>query len=183
MAKDKAPDTKGTAPDTPNYEEALRPFQEAGNSLLQTTYAAQEAANKQRTLAYLDYQDQVRQIEQEAYKATAAATRKYVSQGGSQSGGDPEKALAARAKAQSDYEEEIRKIQTDAQKKYAEVTQKAAEKLGKDDDSQQQTQAAFQKYLGDLQTAWSSTKAAPDPQTLNAIAAHIYTTITAVSQG
>jgi len=180
MAKDKA-ETKGpgTAPDsnTPNYEEALRPFQEAGNSLLQTTYAAQEAANRQRTLAYLDYQDQVRQIEQDAYKATADATRKYVSRGTPND--TPEAAQAAR----NDYEKELQKIQTDAQTKYAEVTQKAAEQLEKGDDSQQQKQAALQKYLGDLQSAWSSTKAAPDPQTLNAIATHIYATITAVGQG
>ena len=180
MAKDKAPETKGTGSDstTPNYEEALRPFQEAANNLLQTTYAAAEAANKQRTLAYLDYQDQVRQIEQDAYKAAADATRKYVSRGTTPND-TPEAAQAAR----NDYEKELQKIQTDAQTKYADITQKAAEQSGKSDDSQQQKQAAFQKYLGDLQTAWSSTKSAPDPQTLNAIATHIYTTINLVSQG
>ena len=61
-------------------DDVLKPFQEAATRLLQANLAAQESAFKQRAKAELDYQDEVRNVEQEAYRAVTAATRKHLDQ-------------------------------------------------------------------------------------------------------
>src|SRR5206468_12450420 len=76
-------------------DDVLKPFQEAATRLLQANLAAQESAFKQRAKAELDYQDEVRNVEQEAYRAVTAATRKHLDQLGQQGTGSPEQQVSA----------------------------------------------------------------------------------------
>jgi hypothetical protein len=168
----------------PTLDDVLKPFQEASTRLLQANLAAQETAFKQRAKAELDYQDEVRNVEQEAYRALTAATRKQLDQLGQQGSGSPEQQFSARAQAQLDYEDEVRRIYTDAQTKLTAAAQKACDANAGGDAVQQltnQRQDAYKTYLSDVQQAWSSTKAL-DPQTVNVIATHIMSTMSAVSQ-
>ncbi len=170
--------------DAPTLDDVLKPFQEASTKLLQANLTAQESAFKQRAKAELDYQDEVRNVEQEAYRALTAATRKQLDQLGQQGSGAPEQQFAARAQAQLDYEDEVRRIYTDAQTKLTAAAQKACDANAGGDAAQQltnQRQDAYKSYLSDVQQAWSSIKAL-DPQTVNVIATHIMSTMSAVSQ-
>lgn len=173
-----------TGSNAPTLDDVLKPFQEASTRLLQANLAAQESAFKQRAKAELDYQDEVRNVEQEAYRALTAAARKQLDQLGQQGTGSSEQQFTARAQAQRDYEDEVRRIYADAQTKLTAATQKACDANAGGDAAQQltnQRQDAYKSYLSDVQQAWSSIKAL-DPQTVNVIATHIMSTMSAVSQ-
>lgn len=178
----------GAAPtDNPsdvNAEDVLRPFQEAANRFFQAHLAAQETAVKQCAQAWLDYQDEVRRVEQEAYRGVVEATRKHLDQLGQQGEGDLEQLYSKRAQSQLEYENEIRRVYADAQAQLATVARKPFDQSAGGDAARQlasQRQDAYRTYLSDLQQAWSSTKAL-DPQTINSIASHILYTMNAVSQ-
>jgi len=176
--------TSNTTSNAATLDDVLKPFQEASTKLLQANLAAQESAFKQRAKAELDYQDEVRNVEQEAYRALTAATRKQLDQLGQGTGSSPEQQFAARAQAQLDYEDEVRRVYADAQTKLTAAAQKACDANASGDAVQQltnQRQDAYKNYLSDLQQAWSGTKAL-DPQTVNVIATHIMSTMSAVSQ-
>src|SRR5262245_52699070 len=67
-------------------EETLKPFQDASVKFLKASSSAQEQFMRQRAQACLDFQDQVRKVEQETYQAVADLTRRLLSatgQGGS----------------------------------------------------------------------------------------------------
>src|SRR5271157_2698950 len=59
-----------------NLEEVLRPFQDASERFWLAQSAAQESATKQRALAFLDLQDQMRKAEQEVYQRVMEATKR-----------------------------------------------------------------------------------------------------------
>lgn len=176
--------TPSDSSSTANVEDVLRPFQEASSRFLQANLAAQESVVRQHAQAWLDYQDRVRQVEQEAYRAVTEATRGYLNQLGQQASGGIEQMYAARAQAQLEYENEIRRIYTDAQAKLTDVARRAGDESGGGDAARQlasQQQDAYRAYLSDLQQAWADTKTL-DPQTMNAVASHILSTMSAVGQ-
>lgn len=176
--------TPGDNPTGTNVDDVLRPFHEASNRFVQSHFAAHESAFRQHAHAWLDFQERVRQVEQDAYRGIVDATRKYLDQFGAQTEETRDRTFATRAQAQTEYENEVRRIQTDAHARLTDVTRKWAEECGKGEAVQQlfrQRQDAYQKYMSDLQQAWS-TRTTHDPQTMNAIAAHILSTIQAVSQ-
>jgi hypothetical protein len=172
-------------PTPPNIEDVLRPFQEASDRFLQAHLAAQESAIRQRVQAWLDYQDEVRNVEQETYRAVMAATRKQLDQFGQQATGNVEQVYSTRARSQFEYDNEVRRVYAEAQAKLADLTRQAGGESGGGGGEAQklagQRQDSYQTYLSDLQQAWSSTKAL-DPQTINVIASHILSTMNAVSQ-
>jgi BMFP domain-containing protein YqiC len=187
MASKDQPKEPRVAPDTPTdpqAEDVLRPFQEASNRFVQASWAAHESALKQQAQAWLDFQDEVRQIEQEVGRAVVAATRKHLDQLGQQGAESLEQLHAARAQAQLEYENEIQRVYADAQAKLTEVIRKAGGGGGGADAARQLTdrrQDAYKTYLSDLQRAWSTTGSL-DPQTMNAIASHILCIVNTVGQ-
>lgn len=187
MAKDKVKDAPASAAPEGNNE-ALRPFLEASNRFLQAQQAAAESTATEQARAWLDHQDAVRQIEQEAQKAFSAAARKYLDQVAQPTGtgSTPEQLYTARAEAQAAYENEVRRIYTDAQQKVADL-QKQSEGGGGGggklfQQAVDQRQNAYQTYLSELQQAWANTKSL-DPQTINAIASHILLTVNTSGYG
>jgi BMFP domain-containing protein YqiC len=190
MAKDhskNSPETSTTTTattdaDTP-IEEALRPFQEAANKFIQAQLAAQEAAMKDCAQAWLDHQDAVRQIEQDAQRQLSEVTRKSLEQLGQQGPSGVEQMFTARMQAQADYENEVRRIYSDAESKLASLHQKLAEESAGGErllrKATDQRQDAYQTYLSDLQQAWANTKSL-DPQTITSIASHILWTMSSV---
>jgi BMFP domain-containing protein YqiC len=177
-------DNDSDAPARASAEEVLRPFQSASAKFLQASAAARDAALQQCAQAWLDFHDEVRKAEQEAYQTMMAATRKHVGALGQPAAGTADEAYAARARSHFDYEREVRQIYADTQAKLSAIAQKSCEG-GRGDAVRQfskQHQDAFQAYQADLQRAWSGAKAL-DPQALSAIGATILFTIHAVSHG
>jgi hypothetical protein len=175
---------KAAKTDNPSTDDVVRPFQEASNRFLQAAVAAHESAVKQAAHAWLDRNDEARQAEQELFSAVTAATRKYVDQLGQQGDASLADVSSARAEAQAEYDKELKHLAADAEAKLSAIARKACDGSGTNDAAQQRTnqlQQAYQAYMSDLQQAWSGTKAL-DPQTINAIASHILTTINCVSQ-
>jgi hypothetical protein len=152
-------------------EEALKPFQDAAVKFLKANSSAQEAFMKQRAQACLDFQDQVRKVEQEAFQAVADLTRRHLGAGGQ--AGSPQ--------AGADYETQVRKVYTDAQARMMAVHQKAhADGLSGDAVKSYATQrhGAYQSFLSDLHQAWTGAKSL-DPYTMNSIASSILLTMNA----
>ncbi len=171
-------DTASDSTTQANTDETLRPFHDASAKFFQASMAARDAVFKQRAQAYLDVQDKVREVEQEAQRALAEATRKHVDQIGQQGAGSLEEQHTARAQAQVDYEKDVRQIYADTQAKLKDVAGASAAADGGDAIGQllRQRQDAYQTYLIDLQQAWSGAKSL-DPQTVHAIASSILLTI------
>ncbi|PYP86888.1 MAG: hypothetical protein DMF61_11840 [Blastocatellia bacterium AA13] len=172
------PSEKSSTP-TQGPEDVLKPFQDASAKFAQAHLAAQESAVKKQAHTWLDLQDKIRKIEQDAYNAVTEATRKHLSNLGEQTGGSLEDAFAARAQAQIEYEKQVRQIYADTEAKLRELADKSAnEQQGSDPVTHftNRRQDAYQAYLADLQQAWSNTKNL-DPQTVNAIASNILSTI------
>lgn len=168
---------------TTNVEDVLRPFQEASSRFLQASLAAHESVIRQQAQAWLDLQDEVRRVEQEAYRAATEATRKHLDQLGQQPE-SLEQMYSARMQAQFEYENEIRRVYADAQAKLVDVARKAQDQTTGGDTARKlgnQQQDAYRTYMSDLQQAWSGTKSL-DPQTVNAIASHILSTMNSVGQ-
>jgi 4-hydroxy-3-methylbut-2-enyl diphosphate reductase IspH len=161
-----------------NTEETLRPFQEASRRFLQASFAAQQSAIKQHSEAYLDFQNQVREVEREAYRAVIEATQKHVERIGQQATGSMEEMYYARAQSQLDYEKEVRQVYIDTQTKLRAIAERAFGENSEDASKQlaDQRQEAYQAYLSELRLAWSNTTTL-DPHTMNAIASHILSTI------
>jgi hypothetical protein len=181
----KQTDSDSTAASGASTEEVLRPFQAASAKFLQANYMAQEAAISQRAQAWLDVQDEVRRVDQEAYQAAMAAMRKHINTIGQSATVSPEEAYAVRARAQLDYEREVRQICAEAQAKVTAIAQKRFGEGGGAGSTEQffnQRQDAHKAYLADLQQAWSTIQSL-DPQIANAIASSILFTINAVGQG
>lgn len=186
MTSQKKPGDAGSEAFTSSgTKDVLKPFQDASAKFLQATFSAQEVALKQRAQAWLDFQDEVRKGEQEAYQAVMAATRKHVNTMGQPVTGNMEEMHSARAKTQLEYEKEVRQIYADTQAKMTAIAQKVFGEGGGGEPTKQASnprQDAYQAYLTDLQQAWSGIKAL-DPQTMNAIASSIMYTINAANQG
>lgn len=161
-----------------NPEEALRPFQDAAAKFLQAIVSAQQSATKQRTQAYLDFYDNLRKVEQEAYQTVMDATKKHVEKLGQQTTNSPEEVYTAGAQSQFDYEKQVRQVSIDTQAKLKDLVQKSFGEDGGDPTKQfaDERQKAYQTYLADLQQAWANTKAL-DPQTIKAIASNILFTL------
>ena len=184
--KEQPKESRDAAPDNPpstNVEDVLRPFQQASSKLYQAHLVAQEAALKEGAQAWLDYQEEVRKLEQETHRALIDATRKHVGQLGEQASGNVEQMYAARTRSQSEYENEVRRIYADTQAKLTSVNQRRTEGAGGGEQTVHravdQRQSAYQTYFSELQQAWANTKST-DPQILNAIASHILMTINSV---
>src|SRR5215471_9325816 len=128
-SKNKPEDTGADAPSPkdagPNAEDVLKPFQDAAAKFQQANYAAQEAAIKQRAQACLNFQDEVRKVEQDAFNAIMEANRKQIGKIGQQETGSTEELYSARVQTQFDYEKEIRQVCADAQTRLKAVVEKA----------------------------------------------------------
>jgi len=165
-------------------EDVVRPFQEASERFLQATLAANESAFKQCLSAWLDRNDEARQVEQELYSAVTAATRKHADQLGAPGNGSLADLYSARADKQAEYDKELKNLVADAEDKLSGIARKASKQSETTDAAKQradQLQEAYRTYMSDLQKAWSGTTDL-DPQTINAIASHILCTINSVSQ-
>lgn len=171
-------DTAPAKSSSVDIEEGLKLFQEASAKFLQADFSAQESAIKQRAQAYLDFQAEVRKVEQEAYGAVMELTKKHINSMGHQVAGSLEEMYYVRAQSQLDYEKEVRQVYIDIQAKLNTIAQKAFDGEGEGAIKQfaNQRENAYQAYMADLQHAWSNTRAL-DPQTMNAIASNILLTI------
>jgi hypothetical protein len=166
-----------------NAEDVLKPFQIASVKFLQAAAQARDAAMRDSVLARIDFCTQARTTEHDACQAIMAAMRKHVATTEPQAGNTDE-SFVVLTRAHVDYEKEVRQIQADTQAKLSAMAQKAfnegqqevARQFGK------QRQDAYQTYVADLQQAWSTVKGL-EPQTMNAIASTITSTLHAASQG
>jgi hypothetical protein len=170
--------TTQPAPEGESPADVLKRFQEASSKFIRANAAAQEAACAESAKLQLDFQQQVRSVEQDASRAIADAIKRHIERAGQQGSSRPEDVYSLHAQAQLDFEREIRQIYADAEGKLREIAQKTSGEGGSGllkqvTDSRQE---AYQAYVADLQQAWASTKAL-DPQTMNAIASTILCTI------
>ncbi|HEX8737854.1 MAG TPA: hypothetical protein VF721_21160 [Pyrinomonadaceae bacterium] len=164
-------------------EEVLRPFQEASEKFLQANLSAHENAVKQFAQTYLDTQQEIAEVQQEAYQAILKITKKYVDSAGQQKSDNPQEAFFGQAQEQFEYEKAVRQIYIDTDAKLQAIAQKVSgdENEGLPRKLAGQRQDAYQQYLSDLQKAWSGAKNL-SPEAINAIASNILSTISSVSQ-
>jgi hypothetical protein len=177
-SKDEPADSGSDESASVNTEEVLKPFHDASVKFLEANFSAQESAMKHCVQAYLDFQNEVRKLEQQAYDAVMEATKKHVDRMGQRPAAGMEEMYSARVLSQMEYENEVRRVYMEGQAKLTEIAQKASRENGGEATKQfaNQRQDAYQTYWADLQRAWSSTKAL-DPQTMKAIASDILCTL------
>jgi len=168
-------------PSNPGSDDPVKPFRDASMKFLQATMSVQQMTMKDSLQAYLDFQQTVRQLQQEAYDAVAEATRKHMARMSEQPpSGKVEEMYSSRLEAQANYENEVRQAYSNAQSKLQENAQKLFGPDGGDAMKKLMSarQEAYQQYLGDLQQAWSGINNL-DPQTIKAIASNIICTLNA----
>lgn len=172
------PTTTSEPGTTARADDALKPFQEAAARYLQASLSAHESAITDRAKAHLDFHEQARSIEQDAYRSVMDATRKHMDRVAQPAQGSVEEIYSARLQAQLGYEKEVREVYADAEAKLRALAHKAFTEGGGDTFKRvvNQRQDAYQAYVADLQNAWSNTKT-QDPQVMAAIASHILCTI------
>ncbi|HEY0462314.1 MAG TPA: hypothetical protein VGC97_24485 [Pyrinomonadaceae bacterium] len=164
-------------------EEILRPFQEASEKFLQVNLSSHENAVKQYAQSYLDTQQEIAEVQQEAYQAILKITKKYLDTGGQQKADSPQENYFGQVREQFEYEKAVRQIYIDTDAKLQAIAQKVSgdQSEGLPRQLAGQRQDAYQAYLSDLQKAWSGAKNL-SPEAINAIAFNIMSTISAVSQ-
>ena len=173
--------TAGSGPDKStnvNPEEVLRPFHEAAVKLAEANAAAHGSAIRKWAQSCIDFQNEARRIEQEAYNSIMEVNKKYFNAMGQEAAGSFEEIHASRTKLQQEYENEIREVYGATQNRLAELAQGAGGEDGGDAFRQlnDQRQEAYQAYLADLRQAWAEIPTV-DPQAMNAVALHILSTI------
>lgn len=170
-----------SAPAAADPGEVLRPFHEAAVRFVQANEAAREAAARESAEAWLDVQGEVHSIEHESFEAIAAANRRALAAVGNVATENPEEAFIALTKANIEIGSEIQKIQAETAPKLADVAQAASGERSTSivDRYIQQRQAAYQAYVGEVQTAWSGVTD-PNPQTMSTIAQYVLGTLATV---
>jgi hypothetical protein len=158
----------------PNATDSVKPFRDASTRFVQAKISAQQTVVRDRMLAHLDFQEAVRKVEQDSHNALLEAVRKHMKRISEPASDNVEEIYMSRMQSHMEYENEVRQVYADAQSRLQDITQRSFGPSSDDIINRFTTlqQAAYQKYLTELQQAWSGTTEL-DPQAVKAVATNM----------